>query len=145
MTTEDNKALVRLYIEEAWNKGNVSVIDDLMSENYTRHVSGCPAPLTRESHKKRILQIHRALPDVTMTIEDMVADEDRVASRVTLRGTQRDTFMGIPATGRQVTVTGIDIARVVDGKVVEHWAEMDTLGLIKQLGALSHHSLAAAR
>ena len=145
MTTEDNKAIVRRYIDEAWNKGNVSVIDDLMSEDYARHVSGCPVPLNRESHKKRILQIHRALPDVTMTIADMVAAGDRVASRVTLRGTQRDTFMGIPATGRQVTVTGMDIARVVDGKVVEHWAEMDTLGLIKQLGALPHHTLAAAR
>lgn len=145
MTTEDNKALVRRYIEEAWNKGNVSIIDDLMSDDYTRHVSGCPAPLTRESHKKRILQIHRALPDVTMTIEDMIAAGDRVVSRVTLRGTQRDTFMGIPATGRQVTVTGIDIARVVGGKLVEHWAEMDTLGLIKQLGALSRPAPALAR
>lgn len=145
MTTEDNKALVRRYVEEAWNKGNVSIIDDLMSDDYTRHVSGCPTPLTRESHKKRILQIHRALPDVTMTIEDMIAAGDRVVSRVTLRGTQRDTFMGIPATGRQVTVTGIDIARVVGGKLVEHWAEMDTLGLIKQLGALSRPALALAR
>ena len=145
MTTEDNKAIVRRYIEEAWNKGNVSVIDDLMSEDYARHVSGCPAPLTREGHKKRILQIHRALPDVTMTVEDMIAAGDRVVSRVVLRGTQRDTFMGIPATGRQVTITGIDIARVVNGRLVEHWAEMDTLGLIKQLGALPNYSLVAAR
>lgn len=145
MSSEANKAVVRRYIEEAWNKGNVSVIDDLMTEDYTRHVSGCPVPLNREAHKKRILQVHRAMPDLTMAIEDMIAAGDRVASRVTLRGTQRDTFMGIPATGRQVTVTGMDIARVVNGKIVEHWAEMDTLGLIKQLGALPHPSLVAAR
>jgi steroid delta-isomerase-like uncharacterized protein len=145
MSTEDNKAIVRRYIHEAWNKGNVAVIDDLMSPEYTRHVSGCPTPLTRESHKKRILQIHRALPDLSMTVEDMIAAGDRVVCRVTLRGTQHGTFMGIPATGRHVTITGIDIARVIDGRVVEHWAEMDTLGLIKQLGALASPSPAAMR
>ena len=145
MSTEENMAIVRRYIEEAWNRGNVGVIDQLMSPDYARHVNGCPTPLTRESHKRRILQVRRALPDVTMTVEDMIASGDRVASRVTLRGTQCDTFMGIPATGRRVTVTGMDIARLVDGKVVEHWAEMDTLGLIKQLGALPQHALVAAR
>jgi steroid delta-isomerase-like uncharacterized protein len=145
MSTEENKAIVRRYIEEAWNKGDVSVIDDLMSPDYTRHISGYPIPLTRESHKQRLIRIHRALPDVNLTIEDMIAAGDRVVSRLTLRGTQRDTFMGIPPTGRHVTVTGIDIARVVNGKVVEHWAEMDTLGLMKQLGALPQRSLAMAR
>jgi steroid delta-isomerase-like uncharacterized protein len=145
MSTEANKAIVRRYIDEAWNKGNVNVIDDLMSPEYSRHVSGCPTPLTRESHKQRLLRIHRALPDLSMTVEDMIAADDRVVSRVTLRGTQHETFMGIPATGKHVTITGIDIARVVDGKVVEHWAEMDTLGLIKQLGALANRTLAIAR
>jgi steroid delta-isomerase-like uncharacterized protein len=136
MSTETNQAIVRRYIDEAWNRGNVAVIDELMAPNYLRHINGCPTPLTRESHKQRIIRIHRALPDVHLTIEDMIAAGDRVVSRLTLRGTQRETFMGIPPTGRHVTVSGIDIARLVDGKFVEHWAEMDTLGLMQQLGAV---------
>ena len=145
MSTEENETIVRRYIEQAWNQGNVSIIDELMAPGYRRHVNGCPTPLTRDGHKQRLLRIHRALPDVHLTIEDMIVAGDRVVSRLTLRGTQRETFMGIPPTGRRVTVTGIDIARVSDGKIVEQWAEMDTLGLIQQLGALPQHVLVAAR
>lgn len=145
MSTEENATIVRRYIEQAWNQGNVSIIDELMAPGYRRHVNGCPRPLTREGHKQRLLRIRRALPDVHLTIEDMIAGGDRVVSRLTLSGTQHETFMGIPPTGRRVTITGIDIARLAEGKIVEQWAEMDTLGLIQQLGALPQHVLAAVR
>ena len=145
MSTEENERIVRRYIEEAWNRGNVSVVDELMAPGYKRHVNGCPTPLTRDAHKQRLLRIRRALPDVRLTIEDLIAAGDRVVSRLTLRGTQHETFMGIPPTGRRVTITGIDIARLSDGRIVEQWAEMDTLGLIQQLGALPQHVLVAAR
>lgn len=136
MSTEQNKAVVRRYLEEAWNKGNVGIIDELMAPNYARHISGMPSPVDREAQKQRITRIHGALRDLSLTIEDMIAEGDRVVIRLTVRGTQAGPFMGIPPSGKQVTMTGIDIACLADGKVVEHWGEMDTFGLMQQLGAL---------
>jgi steroid delta-isomerase-like uncharacterized protein len=137
MSPEDNKAIVRRYLEEAWNKGNVGILDELMTPTYARYMSGQAAPLNREGQKQRISTFQRALPDLHLTIEDMIAEGDKVVFRVTLRGTQQGTLMGIPPTGKQVSLTAIDIARVADGKIVEHWGQMDMLGLLQQLGALS--------
>src|SRR5205823_14624824 len=89
-----------------------------------------------EGSKQFIAMYLTAFPDVHFTVEDIIAEGDKVVTRLTVRGTQQGAFMGIPATGKQTTSTGIDINRIVDGKSVEHWLEMDTLGLLQQLGAV---------
>jgi len=77
-----------------------------------------------------------AFPDVRFTVEDQIADGDLLANRFTVRGTHQGEFMGIPPTGKQATVSGIDMIRVRDGKVVEHWVQMDQMGLMQQLGLM---------
>ena len=77
-----------------------------------------------------------AFPDLHFTVEDLIAEGDKVVARLTVRGTQQGAFMGIPPTGKHVTVTGIDINRLAGGKSVEHWLNMDTLGLLQQLGVI---------
>ena len=136
MSIEDNKAIVRRYLEEAWNQGNVGILDELMAPTYARYMSGQASPLNREGQKQRITTFHSALPDLHLTIEDLIAEGDKVVFRITVRGTQQGTLMGIPPTSKQVSLTAIDIACVADGKIVEHWGQMDTLGLLQQIGAI---------
>ena len=136
MSTEENKALVRRYLEEAWNKGNVGILDELMASDYSRYMSGPAKPLNREGQKQRITAFRKALPDLHLTIDDLVAEGDKVVFRITLRGTHQGAFMGVSPTGKPVTVTAIDIARFAGGKIVEHWGQMDSLGLMQQLGAV---------
>jgi steroid delta-isomerase-like uncharacterized protein len=134
MSSEENKAIIRRYLEEAWNRGNLTILDELMSPDYARYLSG-QAPLNREAQKQRIASFRQALPDVRLTLEDLVAEGDRVVFRITLHGTQQGALMGVPPTGKSVTIGAIDIARLEGGKIVEHWGQMDTYGLLQQLGA----------
>jgi steroid delta-isomerase-like uncharacterized protein len=136
-STEDNKATVRRYLEEAWNQKNLGILDQLTASDYARYISGQASPLDREGQKQRIASFHQALPDVHLTLEDLIAEGDRVVFRITLRGTHSGTLMGVPPTGKQVTISAFDIARLADGKIVEHWGQMDTFGLLQQLGAIS--------
>jgi steroid delta-isomerase-like uncharacterized protein len=136
-STEDNKATVRRYLEEAWNQKNLGILDQLTASDYARYISGQASPLDREGQKQRIASFHQALPYVHLTLEDLIAEGDRVVFRITLRGTHSGTLMGVPPTGKRVTISAIDIARLADGKIVEHWGQMDTFGLLQQLGAIS--------
>jgi steroid delta-isomerase-like uncharacterized protein len=136
MSAEENKAIIRRYIEEAWNKGNVNIIDQLMAENYARHMAGSEPPLNREGQKQRIRAFRRAFPDFHLTIDDTIAERDEVAFRMTGTGTQEGTFMGIAPTGRQTSIIIIEIARFADGKIVEQWGSRDDLGMLQQLGVI---------
>jgi steroid delta-isomerase-like uncharacterized protein len=136
MSTEENKAIVRRYLDEAWIKKNVSVIDELMASDYARYLPGQPKPLDREGQKQRIAGFHKAMPDLDFVVDDLFAEGDRVVFRVTIRGTHQGAFMGVAPTGKQVTVTAIDIARLENGKIVDHWGQMDMLGLMQQLGLI---------
>jgi steroid delta-isomerase-like uncharacterized protein len=136
MSAEENKAIIRRYIEEAWNKGNVNIIDQLMAENYARHMAGPEPPLNREGQKQRIRAFRRAFPDFHLTIDDMIAERDEVAFRMTGTGTQEGTFRGIAPTGRQTSIIIIEIARFADGKIVEQWGSRDDLGMLQQLGVI---------
>lgn len=136
MSAEENKAIVRRYLEEAWIKRNVGIIDELMAPGYARYLPGQARSLDRESQKQRIAGFHKALPDLTFAIDDLFAEGDRVVFHITLRGTHQGVFMGAAPTGKQITVTAIDIARLEDGKIVEHWGEMDMLGMMQQLGLI---------
>lgn len=136
MSTEENKAIVRHYLDEVWNKGNVSIIDEVMAPTYARYMNASGAYLDRERQKQRISGMRQAFSELALTLEDITAEGDKVTIRVTLQGTHTGNFMGVPATGKQVAIEAIDIFRLVDSKVVEHWGVMDTFGLMQQLGVV---------
>lgn len=137
MSTEPNKALVRQFIEEVFNKGNVSIIDALLAPSFIEHEELPPGiPNDREGVKLLPQMMHSAFPDFKATIEDMLADGDKVVIRMTWEGTQEGEFMGIPPSGKRMSIGVIDIIRVADGQLVEHWGQMDSMGLMQQLGAM---------
>ena len=132
---EENKALVRRCIDEM-DKGNWAILDELLARDYVYHMSGRPKPLTREETEQFARAVRAAFPDGHVTIEDMIAEGDKVAMRYTSRGTHKGEFMGIPATGKEVVVTGIVISRMVEGKIAEDWEEFDGVGFFQQLGVI---------
>ena len=136
--SDQNKALARRNVEEIWNQGNLSVIDELVAPNATFHDPSVPGgKFTGPEGFKQFVQIYRgACPDVRLTIEDLIAEGDKVVSRWTAIGTHKGELMGIAPTGKRVTVTGCDIAQYQNGKVVEGWASYDMLGMLQQLGVV---------
>ncbi|KKK82902.1 hypothetical protein LCGC14_2798740 [marine sediment metagenome] len=133
----DSKTIARRFVEEGWNNRNLDAIDELVHEDYIDHDPGNPyRDEGREGLKKLISMYQDAFADSEWTIDDLFAEGDRVVMRWTARGTHRGELMGIPASGRQVTVTGINIDRTADGKIVEAWANWDMVGLLQQLGIL---------
>jgi predicted ester cyclase len=138
MSTEENKALARRLIEEAWNQGNLAIVDELMVPDHVGHHSLVPnQPPSRELYKQFIVRTRTAFPDLHATIEEQIAEGDLVVTRWSVQGTHQGTFWGHGPTGKQMTVTGIVIDRIVDGKAVEGWMEMDTLHQMQQLGMMS--------
>jgi steroid delta-isomerase-like uncharacterized protein len=142
--SDQNKALARRSIEEIWNRGNLAVINELVAPNATFHDASVPGgKFTGPEGMKQFVQIYReAFPDVRLTINDQVAEGDKVVTRWTATGTHKGQLMGIAPTGKHATVTGVDIDRYENGKVVEGWASYDMLGMLQQLGVVP--SLAAA-
>ena len=136
MSTEENKILVHRFNDEYINAGNLAAADELVAVDIVDHTS--PPGLThgRESHKKVVALFHTAFPDVRWTLEDVIAEGDKVAVRLTMRGTHQGEFFGIPPTGKQVTVSGIHIVRIANGRIAEHWGTNDDLGFLRQLGVL---------
>ena len=135
-STEANKASVRRFYDEVFNTKNRAAIDAFIAPNHVDHAAPPGTPGGLAGAKQTITMYLTAFPDLHFTVEDTIAEGDQVVARLTARGTQQGAFMGIPPTGKQATVTAIDINRIVGGKSVEHWLEMDTLGLLQQLGVL---------
>lgn len=133
--TEENKAIVRRHIEELVNKRNLDALDDVATDVVWHDAPPGLAP-GREGMKQWLTIFGPAFPDWHSTIEIMIAEGDMVATRTTGRGTHTGEFIGIPPTGKQVTMTGMDIHRIVDGKIVEEWSNFDALGLLQQLGVV---------
>ena len=131
--TEDNKALNRRYVEEVINQGNLDAVDELIDPGIVDHAAPPSFPTGREGAKRFTAMMRSAFPDLHLAIEDMIAEGDKVVVRGTWSGTHEGEFMGIPATGRRVTVSQIGITRCADGRMVEHWSQFDALGLIQQL------------
>jgi steroid delta-isomerase-like uncharacterized protein len=127
------KELHRRLFEEGIADGNEAVIDELVAEDYVNYNWPAPAP-GREGFKQVTRAFHVAFPDITVTLEDVVAEGDLVASRGVLHGTHRGEFQGIPATGRTVAVPYIDIWRLKNGQFTENWVQMDMMGMMQQLG-----------
>jgi len=136
MSTEANKAIVRRNFEEVWNQHNPAAIDALFAPDYRWHVPGISVAPGVAGVKQLAEQLFAACPDIRFTIEDQLADGDKVITRFTNAGTHRGEFMGIAATGKRLTNRGIIIDRIVDGKIAESWEEWDALGFLQQTGAV---------
>jgi steroid delta-isomerase-like uncharacterized protein len=136
MSTEELKAIARRYIEEVWNKGNLALIDELFTPDHINHSPSAGQMAGPEGLKQLIASFRNAAPDLHFTIDDMIAEGDRVVTRWTARGTHAGELMGVPPTGKQITVTAIVIDRFAGGKFAEHWAGRDDLGLYQQLGLI---------
>jgi steroid delta-isomerase-like uncharacterized protein len=131
---DDNVALVQRFFEEVWNKGNLSVVDELLAANYVDYNQPPGAPRGRLGYKASVNMFRSAFPDIRFTLDQILAEGDRVALRLTGRGTHRGVFMGVPPTGKQVTFGGMTFIRVENGKVTERWGISDIPGLMQQLG-----------
>jgi len=134
--SEANKALVRRFYEEAFMKGNLDVIDEISEPNFIDHN---PAPGQEpgiQGIKKSLVEYRTAFPDLQITVEDMIAEGDKVVARITATGTHKGVFAGIPATGKRASISVIDIVRVANGKAVERWGIEDNMGLMQQLGVI---------
>ena len=136
MGTQENKVLVRRFIDEVFIKGNPDAVDKLVTTDFTPHSWG-KMPSGIEPLKQAIRRVHAGLTDASFKIEDMIAEEDRIAVRVTAHGTHTGEFMGMPATGKAYTISETHIFHVRDGKIAEHWRDADMLGMMQQLGASS--------
>ncbi len=135
MSTEQNKATLRNWVEEAWNNGRVAVAQDLCAADYVLHdFSG---PIRGATGLMGFLTAYRTgFPDVHADILDMVSEGDKVVWRVRMTGTHRGEFVGIPATGRSFDVEAIIISRFVNGRLTEDHVNYDRLGMMQQLGVI---------
>jgi steroid delta-isomerase-like uncharacterized protein len=136
MSVEDNKALSRRSFEEVWNQGNLAAIDNLYDANQVSHGLGVEVPAGTAGLKQFVAMYRIAYPDTHFTIEDQIAEGDQVATRWTATGTHRGELFGIAPTGKRVTVTGMALSRIANGKIVETWNNFDALGQLQQLGAV---------
>jgi steroid delta-isomerase-like uncharacterized protein len=137
MSAEENKAAMRRIPLEAFNEGNLDVADALFTADYIEHLPLPPGwPTGIAGFKQFVTSLRAAFPDFQYTVEDEIAEGDKVVLRLTAQGTHLGELFGIPATGKHATWTEIHIARSADGKLVEHWANLDQLGQMQQLGVI---------
>jgi steroid delta-isomerase-like uncharacterized protein len=133
--SEENKAIVRRFYDEFASQGNLSLANELVAEDFVDHNPGVPDMAPGPEGMIQVFTAFRsAIPDMRMTVEDQVAEGDRVVSRATVSGTHQGELMGIPATGKSFSIGIIDILRLEGGKIAEHWGESDTMGMMQQLG-----------
>ncbi len=135
MSAEQNKATIHRWVEEAWNTGNFASADEMYSVSYVLHdnTGTVPGP---QGLAQFISVFRTGFPDLHLAIEDMIAEEDKVAWRFTARGTHKGELMGIPPTGKPVTVSGVVCSRFANGKWEEDWSNFDALGMLQQLGVV---------
>jgi steroid delta-isomerase-like uncharacterized protein len=133
----DTKAISRRFLEEAFNSGKLDVVDELVAPEFVNHDAALPEPTVGiEAAKASINGYREAFPDLRLTVEQQLAEGELVTTRWSARGTHQGELMGMAATGKQATVTGITIDRIVEGRLVESWTNWDTLGLMQQLGVI---------
>ena len=137
MSADQNKALVRQMVEETFNRGNMSWVDEFMAPDFVEREELPPGiQRDRDGVKQLTIALRSAFPDFKATIDDIVAEGDKVVIRMTWRGTHKGEFMGVPPTGKSISIGVIDIIRLAEGKFVEHWGIMDSMALMQQLGAM---------
>jgi predicted ester cyclase len=134
VTKEPNKAFVTRFLKEL--DKDLTAVDEFFSPNCLAHLPGSSEPTNREGFKHFVTLLYAAFPDLKHTVEDQIAENDKVVTRLTARGSHRGDFQGIAPTGKEVTIKDIMITRIKGGKVLELWAQFDVLGLLQQLGVL---------
>jgi len=130
------KNTVQHLVNEIFNQKNLAAIDDFIMVDIIDHSAPPDLPAGIEGYRLKVAAFINAFPDLKITYSHQIAEGDMIAGRFTLTGTHQGDFGGIAATGKQISVTGHDQLRVVEGKVAEHWVEMDTLGMMQQLGVI---------
>ena len=140
MSTENSKAITRRFYEEVFDRGNLAYVDEVLDPNCVDHDKFNPMG-NLEGFKQAVASLKEAFPDSKMVVEDLITEGDKVVTRVTMHGTNTGPLsMGpdntIPATGKSLTVTGIDIMQFAGDKIVEHWGEFDMMGMMQQLGII---------
>jgi steroid delta-isomerase-like uncharacterized protein len=136
MSTEQNKQVVRRAFDEFINKKNLAAAAEYLAPDYVGHFTGAPPVQGIAAFQQYLTMWNTAMPDSRVTIEDVVAEGDSLAVRVTYRGTHTGPLMNIPPTGKSVTISGINVFRFADGKAAEQWANVDDLGMLQQLGVI---------
>ena len=139
MTIEENKALVRRFIDEVFVAGSFTAVDELVAEDFMPHTWGSMGS-GQQALKDAITRVSAGLTDVSMTVEDVIAEGDKVVVRLTSRAVQSGVFMGLPPSGRAYAISEIHIFGIRDAKVSEHWHEADFIGMLRQLGAMPEHA-----
>lgn len=136
MTNTANKAIARNLVG-GLTAGNLDVVDELLATDFIAHMSGLPKPIRGVEAFKQYVSAHAvAFPDLHYTFEDEIAEGDKVVLRWTGRGTHTGEFMGIPPTGKQITISGVNTYRIASGKVVEEWSDFDRLDMLQQIGVI---------
>jgi len=136
MSIEENKAIARRWNEEVWSKGNLAAIDELFTTSFVFNYPAPGAAPDLKGYKQTVTDLCAPFANISSIIEDMIAEGDKIAVRWTWRGTHKGEFKGIAPTGKEVTITGITILRIVGSKVAEEWGEMNSLGMMQQLGVI---------
>ena len=133
--SEDLKAIIKRS-KELWNTGDLAIADEIFAEDFVLHYPFDPSVRDLESYKKFISETRRGMPDFNIKIEDMIAEDDKLACRWEVSGTHKVDFFGMPATGKKATWTGMSIYRFDSGKIKEAWYSEDALGMLQQLGVI---------
>jgi steroid delta-isomerase-like uncharacterized protein len=136
MTPEEGAALINRFYDEGWNANNLDVYDELVTEDFVDHQAIPGLPPGREGFKMLNSMFRSAMPDVWVTVDDIITDGDRVAARWTSTGTHQGDLFGIPPTGNAVKITATVVYRTEDGRLAEGWINRDDFGLMRQLGVI---------
>jgi steroid delta-isomerase-like uncharacterized protein len=139
-TAMDNKALVQKFYDDVVNGGKLDKLNDYIAEDFVEHEMMPGMAEGREGCRQFFSMIRTAFPDIKFKVEFMVAEGDKVVAYVTMSGTQKGEFMGMPAGGKSFSTPTVDIIRIADGKAVEHWGATDSMAMMQQLGATPEES-----
>ncbi len=135
--SEENKAIARRFLDESINQHNLSVVDELFANNGVVYHPAMPEPARgHEAIKQAIGMFLSAFPDLWITVDDLVSEDDKVAARFTFGGTHKGDFAGIPPSGKSFSVSGMAMYRITGGKIVEDRVAEDVMGMMRQIGAI---------
>jgi steroid delta-isomerase-like uncharacterized protein len=136
MSTETNKAIVRREMEQVWNKHRLDLVEEFFTEDAVVHAASFPSRSGLEAVREDLATMLNAYPDIQVNIEDEIAEGDKVVVRWTMRATHQGELFGIPPTGKQITNAGINIYRLVNGKIAGEWFWPDNLNSFQQMGVI---------
>ena len=136
MSTEENKAIIRRMTEEFYNQCNIERADDFFADTYVHHDPASPHVRDRDGLKETVRAFRSGCPDLHITTDDLVAEGDQVTKRWTIHATHTGDLAGLPPTGKRIALSGLELFRLADGKIVECWSAYDNLSLLQQLGAI---------